>query len=405
MGKGGLSFGWKQYGEILEGEEGSFFGTGISVLENGEKMIVGAPNENDGVGEVNFFTKGSWVFQAKATLILPDDNDNDLGFSVKLFNTSKFKLISEPSWNEDDNNDNKPKGRVLYIDLVYDPTNPNANNGFVFTKVQEIQGDNFGDYLGGILALSGDENTFIASIGRVVDGEYFKGLQVYVRNTEQNEWQKKGDPIQVVQKTNLISFDVNEDGSRIVVGNPIEGGNGTVITYEWDNEKNTWNNIYKLSNAESVLFFGISLSISKSGNFMVVGVPGSELDKPNLNKGRVLTYRWEENEWKLMNNILYGDKDLDFFGLSVKLSPDDSTLAVAKLPGKPVYLYTWTGSKWESKGNPIENVTTSFPFNEDTLPPYIPIEMTKEGNLIVISDIFYNNYTGRVSSFEWVKTN
>ena len=70
------------------------------------------------------------------------------------------------------------------------------------------------------------------------------------------------------------------------------------------------------------------------------------------------------------------------------------------------HVKNFRGSKWESKGNPIENVTTAYDIGEDRLPPYIPIEMTEDGNLIVISDIFYGkSWNGRVSSFEWRKTN
>ena len=109
MGKGGLTFAWRQYGETLlarpvGGIRGpDFFGTGISVLENGNELLIGAPEslgsdgnpQSRGTGQLNFFTKGSWVFEKTASAQTGDD---EIGVSVKLFNKSKFKLYGAPGY-------------------------------------------------------------------------------------------------------------------------------------------------------------------------------------------------------------------------------------------------------------------------------------------------------------------
>ena len=89
---------------------------------------------------------------------------------------------------------------------------------------------------------------------------------------------------------------------------------------------NGWDTLSELfhpnSGVDDVLTFGSSVAVSNDGTVLAVGMPGWE-----SNTGKVFIFLYSNYGWSQWNEI-NGEKESAYFGRSMAISGDGTTLAV-----------------------------------------------------------------------------
>ncbi len=146
------------------------------------------------------------------------------------------------------------------------------------------------------------------------------------------------------------SVSISNEGDRVAISAPNEQGDlGRVKVFELSG--NQWIQLGNDFSGSS--YFGWSVSLSGNGNYIAIGTPRGGI---NNEEGFVQVYRYENDEWIQVGNNLFGDNSEDWFGWSVSISKDGSTLAastsIGDFPDQPGYakVYRLSNNEWESLG-------------------------------------------------------
>ncbi len=91
----------------------------------------------------------------------------------------------------------------------------------------------------------------------------------------------------------------------------------------------TWNHDSTFHASDSLDHFGKSVVLSKNGNIMAVGLPFN--DDNGLDAGRVTIYEKDTNGWSQLGNHILGDSAGDYFGWSVDFSSSGDTIIVGAI--------------------------------------------------------------------------
>ncbi|MCP4133902.1 MAG: hypothetical protein GY754_23230, partial [bacterium] len=150
------------------------------------------------------------------------------------------------------------------------------------------------------------------------------------------------------------SVAASADGSTIIMGadgNDEKGSQaGAVYVYRWDG--NSWSEKKIVaSDGEKDDCFGTSVAISSDGNTIIVGAYGN--DEEGSQAGAAYIYKWNGSSWKETNKF-YGKARLNYFGMSVSISPDGNSIIIGAygnnekgVQAGAAYLYKWSGSSWK----------------------------------------------------------
>lgn len=139
------------------------------------------------------------------------------------------------------------------------------------------------------------------------------------------------------------SVDINDDGSRLIIGQP-GGGGLSGYAYIFVQSGSTWVLEATLGGIATNDAFGFDVAISGNGNYALVGAP---------DVGRAYFYSRSGSSWSLTNNF----GPLIGFGTSVDLN-DDGTYAVV---GNPKYVSITSNEGRIS----IYNRTTSWALQQE----------------------------------------
>jgi 6-phosphogluconolactonase (cycloisomerase 2 family) len=136
------------------------------------------------------------------------------------------------------------------------------------------------------------------------------------------------------------SVSISEDGETIAVGT--FNSASYIRIYLLEDDGTSWGQIGEDIVGEADYdYFGYSVSLSADGSTLAIGAPNN--DDNGDDSGQVMVYRInsEESSWeRLVQKSILGDNAGDRFGTSVNLSPDGNTLAI----GSPGY--------WEEEDRP-----------------------------------------------------
>ncbi len=136
------------------------------------------------------------------------------------------------------------------------------------------------------------------------------------------------------------SVSISEDGETIAVGT--FNSASYIRIYLLEDDGTSWGQIGEDIVGEADYdYFGYSVSLSADGSTLAIGAPYN--DDNGDDSGQVMVYRInsEESSWeRLVQKSILGDNAGDRFGTSVNLSPDGNTLAI----GSPGY--------WEEEDRP-----------------------------------------------------
>jgi hypothetical protein len=277
---------WTQQAKLLASDAASSdtFGFSSPTSADGSTALIGAyledtsPNTNNGAAYV--FTRSGTTWTQQAKLIASDAASNDnFGLSVDISSNGSTALIGAP----------------------YESTSPNTNNGAVYlftrsgttwTERQKIVSeDATSSYLfGGVVSISGDGSTFVAS-------SYSSKDFAYVYTLIGDTWRQQA---KLFSSENLLEYNfgsdlsISYDGNTIAVGafvtnsgggfyslgigataGPVSTESGgchifTRLNSDWTQKLRI---IDTSLNSEN---FGRTVSISGDGKTLLLGIPTTD---------------------------------------------------------------------------------------------------------------------------------
>jgi hypothetical protein len=214
---------WSEEGEdgdLLEGISGTDeqFGQSIALSEDGQTLVVGAPDALDKSGVVRIYERkdGSWV---TVGALEGSNTGGQFGSAVALSADGRVLAVSEPSFNGKAGDKTGSIHTFIYSPFGYVSMGP------------DIEGDGASDQLGISIALSSDGRRLAAGApyhdnsnkDRLVSGI----ARVFDWSVENNKWIDLGSgsiDTPLVGTSDLDwfgwSIDLNDDGSLICVGAP-----------------------------------------------------------------------------------------------------------------------------------------------------------------------------------------
>ena len=300
---------WSQqaYIKASNARAGDQFGANVSLSDEGNTLAVGAPNQDSNSGTVYVFTRGgaAWTEQAYVKASNTGAGDS-FGSAVRL--SSDGDTLAVGAFNEDSAatgvNGNQADNSARDAGAVYVFT----RSGAIWSQQAYVKASNTdaGDDFGLHLALSGDGNTLAVGArgeasastgigGNETDNSAEFAGAVYVFTRSGATWTQQA----YVKASNAQTDDrfgrsvaLSADGNVLVVGAVDESGGATGIdgnqssnraglsgaAYEFVRSGGVWTQVryLKASNTGARDFFGWSIALSSDASTLAVGAPDED---------------------------------------------------------------------------------------------------------------------------------
>lgn len=302
----------------------SLFGASSSMNSRGDRLIIGASTESEGVvaGAAYIYDRfgDTWIQSAK---IEPSDGvaGDVFGRSVAMNGDGTVVLVGSR-----DNSEKASKAGAVYMFKL--------ENGVWVQKHKFFANDfGFGHHFGGSCALSSDGT--IALIGAFDHSEkgYTAGAAYYF-TYDGETWTQR----QKFFSTDITTGDqfgsavsINETADYAVIGAMADGdtGKGTGSVYFFTRSGLTWTQVGKLASPSSAIDaqFGSSLCLTKDKSTLLVGARG---DTGNTIKtGKVYQYTNVNNTWRLEKTYqAFDGVSPDGFGSAVSINDQKDLLLI-----------------------------------------------------------------------------
>ncbi|WP_192485284.1 DUF4347 domain-containing protein, partial [Cysteiniphilum marinum] len=387
---------------------GDLFGSSVALNNDGSRVIIGAPNNDNGGGDAGFVQvyeidtpapviknefqqignsfdgpnagdeRGPVSLNLDGTIVVSGAPNNDDVFSngglvqVHQWDGTAWNQRGSDIYGAEVNDktglsvDITPDGNMIVVTAVL-PSNINRG----VTRVYQWDGSDYvqfgSDILGEGLNDGGSHVAKLSSDGlNVIIGARFNDsngddsghIRVFTWNG--TAWVQRGQEFVGDQAFNRWGRDIaiSDDGNRILLGSEnfdvpaIEAGIARV--YHWNGLN--WALELQVNGSAYDHLLGFDLSMSGDGNVVAIG--SLHADPVGSNSGRILTYEWNGSSWGLRqiinNNELAGDE----LGSASALSYDGSTLVVSApfsdgngVDSGRVLVYQWDGSNWVQSNN------------------------------------------------------
>ena len=230
---------------------------------------------------------------------------------------------------------------------------------------KDITGEATGDYFGRSVAMNAaGDRVVIGSADNDGNGVAAGSVRVYSWNG--TNWYKLGQDLdgEATGDASGYAVSMNSSGDRIVIGMPLNDGNGSnsgaVRVYSWNGT--TWTQIGVDINGEaSTNRFGNSVSMNAVGDRIAVGA--------NLNNGngtysgsvRVYYRDVINNSWVLLGQEIDGERAGDQAGWSVSINSAGDRVAIGAVNNDnggvdagSVRIYSYDGANWTQIGQDID---------------------------------------------------
>jgi hypothetical protein len=311
---------WNQKGQTLNAEAASDYFGEVKLSGNGTRMVIGA-KFNDGNGtssghvRVFSFDSGTSTWVQMGTDINGEAAGDEFGTTVAISYSGTVIAVGAPKNNLNGTTANSGHVRVYEW------------NGTAWAqKGVDINGSSAGDEFGASLGMSPDGTKFVASsiLSSLSDG-YTK---VYTWNG--SAWTQKGATITdgVSNDKSGTSVGISSDGNTVVIGAPNAGtsGQGNVKAYSYGGS--SWTQFGStISGWVNGGNLGTSISLSDSGDAMVVGMP-SFINGAFTFAGLMVYYRHNGTAWASVGTTVLGGGSNDELGSSVAISADGNKVTV-----------------------------------------------------------------------------
>jgi uncharacterized coiled-coil protein SlyX len=259
---------------------------------------------------------------------------------------------------------------------------------------------------GGSISLSYDGN--LMAVSSPDESSNIGAVRIFTRNTTTLLWSQLGNAITPTQPTptgnvyfgQSVSF--SYDGNTLAVGGYYENSRiGSVRVYTRNGS--SWN-LQQYITPEVFGEFGGSVSLSSDGNTMAVGASNE-----NSAYGAVRIYTRSNSTWTLQQTINGFSYD-SYFGFSVSISSDGTTLAVGTLQEYEglgsARVFTRSGSTWTQQGGVF---APTSPTAYGSVSFGSKLRISPDGNKLVAAALNENSGVGAVRIFSrtgttWMQT-
>jgi len=322
---------WRKIGSDIDpgesageptGEGGYNFKISASLNNDGSTVAIGAQyydGNGKNAGHVRIYqnVNGSWI-QIGSDIDGEAEGDFS-GSSVSLSSDGSIVAIGAPL----NDGNGQSAGHVRIYQNV---------NGSWIQIGSDIDGEAAFEGSGYSVSLSSDGNT--VAIGANINiGNYppkYKGFVRIYQNVN-GGWTQIGSDIvgSVSGEGSGYSVSLSSDGRTVAVGNRKNfyklKGSGVVRIYR--NVNGSWTKIGSDINGEREMdYSGCSVSLSSDGSIVAIGAMRN--DGNGEDAGSVRIYQNFNGSWIQIGSDIDGEAARDYFGWSVSLSSDGSTVAI-----------------------------------------------------------------------------
>jgi hypothetical protein len=312
---------WTQVGADIDGEAaGDYSGYSVSLSSDGSTVAIGALY-NDGNGSnaghvrIYNYVNGSWT-QVGADIDGEAANDGS-GVSVSLSNDGSTVAIGAEG--NDGNGSNAGHVRIY------------KNISGTWTQVgSDIDGEAAGDYSGRSISLSSDGST--VAIGAYYnDGNGADAGHVRIYKNISGTWTQVGADIdgEAADDRSGESVSLSSDGNTVAIGawNNDGNGSGSGHVRVYNNVNGTWTQVGADIDGEATAdYSGYSVSLSSDASTVAIGAYANNGN--GTDAGHVRIYKNTNGTWTQVDTDIDGEAAYDWFGWSVSLNNDGSTVAI-----------------------------------------------------------------------------
>ena len=272
---------------------------------------------------------------------------------------------------------------------VYEKTTTSTSTTWVQLGVT-IEGTANSQHLGRAVAMSPDGNTIFMRAD---------GSNTHVYRWINSAWVQLGGAINH-SASQYNSLSSNFDGSNIAIASDTQ-----VEVYQYVNA--SWTIKGATINQESSSDNSNAVALSADGNTLAIGA--YQNDGGGSDSGHVRIFGFENGAWIQLGTDIDGDGASDYFGISVSLSADGSTLAVGaryydtesdnNRGSVQIYSRSLTGTStlWTQKGETLTGIANSDFFGSDTT-------LSADGNILAVGAYNSNvnsSSSGQVTLYHW----
>ena len=314
-----------QIGSTILGNSDDRFGFSVSLSDQGNTLVVGAPYDSNFKGKIYVYKliDGDWQLIQN---ISGQNSGDEYGYDVSLSGDGNVLAIGTPGFDTSFN-------------LKYFNITQNATQTFSISE----------------------SSSYSDSNGETAIGQNVGTTYIYDFNTNSNSFTYRnnihGSPstgrengygsgyLNLDNPSDLSgsSIALNYDGSRIVIGEPgWDIGNnswkngGRIRVFDFDG--NSWNLLSYVNDLHSgsiTGYRGTSVAINSEGNLVGAGEPGFYSDNNSITGGRSVMFEYYNNTWNRFyqqtrsdksNDIQYMGSDKILNGYSVSISEDEKFL-------------------------------------------------------------------------------
>jgi hypothetical protein len=340
---------WNQLGTDIDGKSaGEESGSFVNMNANGTVVIIGAPRALDaGVrkGRASVFQWNGTSWLQKGSDVFGTNQGDVFGDAVSISSDGNIVAVGAPAFL----NPSQPPGYTR----VYEWDGSNW-----IQKGTDIVGESNGNSSGTAVSLSADGNIIAIGAGSNsgANGSFSGHCRVFEWNG--SSWVQKGADIdgEAAQDFFGNAVSISASGNIVAVGAAGNDGNGSgsghVSVFEW-NGSNWLQKGIDIDGATPVNSLGSTLSLDANGTtFIASGRDGS-----NGSIGSVKTYSWNGTNWVQKGSTISGVNGSDFFGTSVDINADGSTI-IAGTTGAGVIpgyakVFKFIGGAWVQQGTDI----------------------------------------------------
>jgi len=204
---------------------------------------------------------------------------------------------------------------------------------------ENFLGEAADDLFGLSVSISGDGTILAVGAPGIRDSSIQPGcVKIYQReDVASTQWSQLGQSIigKMAGDTFGYSISLSDDGRTVAIGAPYYGNDergrhlGQAKIYRWDQTLSDYRQIGEtITGKDAYDYFGWSVSLSADASTLAIAGPGTWLQDDR--EGCVNVYKWSDglSNWEAFGETIVGDVIGDEFGWSVALSADASTLAI-----------------------------------------------------------------------------
>ena len=295
---------------------GSGMGTSVDLSSNGNRAVIGAPQNSTNTGFVEVYDWDGTDWQTQiGSRINGSGTDDDFGYDVSISSDGTRIAIGAPEFSSG--------GFVYGYVEVYD-WNGSAWN-IVGSRINSPTGGSDICQFGRSVSLSGD-GTHLAIAAPFEDTAVSNGGVVRIYKWSGSAWNQVGSDIEGVAANDELgsSVELSNDGSRIIVG--ASGGNYFKV-FDWIGATPSWTQIGNTIEGDNTGDnFGASVAISSDGSRIAVGAPVGNYAK---------IFDWDNIDWVQLGDAFSQTQGQLGAEHSVALSGDGSTFVWGAPRGAP----------------------------------------------------------------------